>query len=276
MSTVPLPITDRVRLNDDREIPTIGFGTYRLTGEAGHRAMVDAIDAGYRHVDTATFYNNETEVGRAIRDSGVPRKNFWITTKLWNTDHDRPRHALEQSLSRLGTDYVDLWLIHWPVKERLDSWKMMERAQDEGLARSIGVSNFLMPHLKELLAVANVVPAVNQIELSPFLYGTRAGDIAACSEAGIAVQAYSPVTRGTRLDDPVLTGIANEVNATPAQVLLRWCIQHEFIPLPRSSNRERVRENLNLGGFRLSEKQMNTLDTLDQGLTVSWDPTTTL
>lgn len=260
-------------LADGRRIPSIGFGTYRLApGPLAYGAVAEALSAGYRHVDTATFYRNEADVGRALRDSGLPRDDVWVTSKLWNDDHGDPRRALERSLAELGLDSVDLWLMHWPVDQRLRSWRVMEAAQREGLARSIGVSNFLAPHLAELLAVADVPPVVDQIEMSPFLYGTRADTVAAAREAGIVVEAYSPLTKGARLEHPVVRRIAAGVRATPAQVLVRWCLQRGFVALPRSSNPERIRANLGALTVVLPEPAMAELDALDEGLTTGWDP----
>jgi diketogulonate reductase-like aldo/keto reductase len=262
-------------LNDGRRLPAVGFGTYQLPpGRTTRSAVLTALEAGYRHIDTATIYRNEADVGAAIREFGIAREDVWVTTKLWNGDHGAPLRALRASLDRLRLDHVDLWLMHWPTPERLASWKLMVQARDEGLARSIGVSNFLAGHLTELHRASEVVPAVNQIELSPFLLGTRADTVRLCAEQGIVVEAYSPLTKGAKLNHPVLTGIAGAHGITPAQVLLRWCLQHGFVTLPRSSNPARIRENLDLDGFELSTSDMSTLDELDEGLTTGWDPAT--
>ncbi|WP_419992893.1 aldo/keto reductase [Streptomyces boninensis] len=265
--------TSTVELNDGRHLPALGFGTYLLApGSTTRDAVRTALDAGYRHLDTATVYGNEQDVGAAVRDSGLDREDVWITTKLWNADHARPLAALETSLAKLGVDSVDLWLMHWPVRHRLDSWKAMVRAREEGLARSIGVSNFLTPHLTELAANSDVVPAVNQIELSPFLYTTREDTIRACRDAGIAIEAYSPLTKGARLQHPALAEVAAHHGVTPAQVLLRWSLQRDFIPLPRSQNPGRIRANADVDGFTLTAEELRLLDALDEGLTTGWDP----
>jgi diketogulonate reductase-like aldo/keto reductase len=268
-----------VTLNDGRQVPAIGFGTYRLSpGPQTRDAVTVALEAGYRHIDTATVYGNETDVGTALRASGLPRDDVWVTTKLWNDDHggDRPLRALDASLRRLGLAYVDLWLMHWPVADRLASWRTMQRARDAGLARSIGVSNFLAPHLAEVLVDSDVAPAVNQIELSPFLFGTRADTVAYATQRDIAIEAYSPLTKGARLADPSLAAIGERHGVTPAQVLLRWSLQRGWIPLPRSSNPARIRANLAVDGFALDEQEMVELDSLDEGLTTGWDPARTL
>jgi diketogulonate reductase-like aldo/keto reductase len=225
-------------------------------------------------VDTAAAYRNEADVGAAIRASGLPPESVWVTTKLANGDQGAgtARRAFEASLERLGTDGVDLYLLHWPHELRLESWRVLEQLHAEGLARSIGVSNFLARHLDELLAHADVPPSVNQIELSPFLHAARGDTLARCAEAGIAVEAYSPLTKGRRLDDPTVEGIAREVARTPAQVLIRWSLQKGFVVLPRSSNRGRIAENAGVFDFSLDEAQMGRLDGLDEGLTTGWDP----
>jgi diketogulonate reductase-like aldo/keto reductase len=266
---------ESVTLRDGRRMPAIGFGTYMIpSGGPTAKIVAVALDLGYRHIDTAAIYGNEADVGDAVRGSGLDRDEIWVTTKLWNADHGggAPLRALEASLRRLRMDYVDLWLMHWPVPPRLASWQVMERAVDSGLAKSIGVSNFLVPHLTELLEACRVPPAVNQIELSPFLLGTRADTVRVCQEAGIVVAAYSPLTKGLRLSHHVVRAIAGEVNAEPAQVLLRWCLQHGFVTLPRTSDPGRARVNLSLRSFELSPEQMRRLDELDEGLTTGWDP----
>lgn len=267
------PAARWVMLNDGRRIPRIGFGTCRL--EPGHRtrdAVVAALKAGYRHVDTAAAYQNEADVGAAVRAAGVPRGDIWITTKLWNDDHggDRPLHALEASLRRLGMEYVDLWLMHWPVPDRLQTWRTMRRARAEGLTRSIGVSNFLASHLAEIVVDSDCTPAVDQIELSPFLFGTRADTVSYARQRGIVIEASGPLTKGRRLRDPLVATIAASHGVSAAQVLLRWSVQRGFVPLPRSSIVERIRANLDLGGFALTEREMAELDALNGGLGVRW------
>jgi diketogulonate reductase-like aldo/keto reductase len=265
----------RIALADGRAIPQLGFGVFRiLPGGATQRAVSTALAAGYRHVDTAAAYGNEADVGQAIRASGLPSGSVWVTTKLANADQGAAtaRRAFEASLARLGFDFVDLYLLHWPHERRLESWRVLEQLHEEGLARSIGVSNFLVRHLDELLAHASVPPAVNQIELHPFLHRTRADTLRRCTDAGIVVEAYSPLTKGRRLGDPTVAAVAAEVGRTPAQVLLRWSLQRGFVPLPRSSNPARIAENAAVFDFALDDTQVSALDTLDEGFVTSWDP----
>jgi diketogulonate reductase-like aldo/keto reductase len=231
------------------------------------------LQLGYRHVDTARVYANEGDVGEAIRSSGIPRKEIFVTTKLWNDDqgYDSALKAFDASLKRLTLDYVDLYLLHWPVPHRrLDSWRALEKIAQEGRAKAIGVSNFLKPHLEELLARAQVVPAVNQIELSPFLQ--RRETRAFCARQGIAIEAYSPLTKGKRLKNPVVVEVAKNVGRTAAQVLLRWNLQHDAIVLPKSTRKERILENASLFDFELNADAMGRLDGLEENLVTGWDP----
>ena len=272
-----LTIRSTIRLNNGVEIPRLGLGVYRAAAGAETRnAVLWALEAGYRHVDTAAAYGNEADVGRAIRESGIPRANVFVTTKLWNDDHgyDAALAAFDASLERLGFDYVDLYLIHWPVPElRLESWRALERLYEEGRARAIGVSNYMVQHLEELLAHCTVVPAVNQIELTPWSWRTRRDVVELCRAHGIALEAYSPLTKGRRLDDPVLRTVAERVGRTPAQVLIRWALQRDLIVIPKSANRGRIRENADVFDFTLSPADMERLEALDEGLVTGWDPT---
>jgi methylglyoxal/glyoxal reductase len=264
-----------IPLRDGRAIPQLGFGVFQIApGGDTQRAVAAALGAGYRHVDTAAVYRNEADVGAVIRSSGLESGSVWVTTKLANGDQGvaTARRAFEASLERLGMDAVDLYLLHWPHERRLESWRVLEQLQGEGLARSIGVSNFLVRHLDELLAHANVPPAVNQIELSPFLYRSREDTLRRCAEERIAVEAYSPLTKGRRLDDSTVAAIAAEVGRTPAQVLIRWSLQKGFVVLPRSSNATRIVENASVFDFALDDDQMAALDALDEGLTTGWNP----
>lgn len=255
-------------------IPQVGLGVWQSPrGETTREAVRAALRVGYRHVDTAMIYGNEADVGQGVRDGGVPRERVFVTTKLWNADqgYDSALRAFDASLARLGLEYVDLYLLHWPVAgKRLDSWRALERLHEDGRARAIGVSNFLVPHLEELLAHANVVPAVNQIELSPFLQ--RRDTVAFCRSKGIVVEAYSPLTRGKRLGEATVVATARAVQRSPAQVLLRWGIQHGLVVLPKSTRAERIAENGALFDFTLNASAMAKLDALEQGLVTGWDP----
>ena len=274
------PMTDvstaKVTLRSGRAMPQIGLGVWQApAGTVTQNAVLTAIRLGYRHVDTARIYGNEKGVGVAVRESGLPREELFVTTKLWNDDHgyDAALRAFDASLSRLGLEYVDLYLVHWPVPEkRRETWRAMEHIAKEGRAKSIGVSNYLVPHLEELLGETEQPPEVNQIELHPFLQ--HAPTRALCAKHGIVVQAYSPLTRGKRLDDEVLRGIARRIERTPAQVVLRWGIQKGHVILPKSVREERMRENAALFDFTLDDEAMRKLDALEDGAAVAWDPRT--
>jgi diketogulonate reductase-like aldo/keto reductase len=264
-----------ITLREGRAIPQLGFGVFQIPpGKDTQAAVEAALAAGYRHVDTAAVYRNEADVGAAIRASGLAPGSVWVTTKLANADQGAAtaRRAFDASLERLGLDAVDLYLLHWPHERRLESWRVLEQLHAEGLARSIGISNFLVRHLEELLARASVPPAVNQIELSPFLYRSREDTLRRCAEEGVVVEAYSPLTKGRRLDDSTVASIAAEVGRTPAQVLIRWSLQKGFVVLPRSSNAGRIAENAAVFDFTLDDAQIGALDALDEGLTTGWDP----
>ncbi len=260
-------------LSTGQRIPQVGLGVWQAPRGDARTAVAAALRVGYRHVDTAMIYRNEADVGQAVRESGIPRSEIFVTTKLWNADqgYESALQAFDASLARLGLDYVDLYLIHWPVpRKRLDSWRALERLFEEKRARAIGVSNFLKPHLEELLARARVVPAINQIELTPFLQ--RRETVALCRDRGIVVEAYSPLTRGLRLAHPAVVEIARIAKRTPAQVLLRWGVQHGFVVLPKSVSQARIAENVALFDFELDAAAMTRLDALEEGLTTGWDP----
>jgi diketogulonate reductase-like aldo/keto reductase len=264
-----------IALRDGRSLPQLGFGVFQIPpGRRTQAAVETALAVGYRHVDTAAVYRNEADVGAAIRASGLEPSSVWVTTKLANSDQGEAtaRRAFEASLARLGLDAVDLYLLHWPHGLSLESWRVLEQLHAEGLARSIGVSNFLVRHLDELLAQASVAPTVNQIELSPFLYRSREDTLRRCGAEGIAIEAYSPLTKGRRLNDSTVEAVAGEVGRAPAQVLIRWSLQKGLVPLPRSSNASRIAENAAVFDFALDDDQVARLDALDQGLTTGWDP----
>jgi diketogulonate reductase-like aldo/keto reductase len=266
--------TTRLALLTGAQIPQLGFGVWEVPAGATTRDSVTAaLELGYRHVDTARVYGNEADVGAAIRAGSVPRDQVFVTTKLWNNDHgyDEALRELDASLGRLGMDYVDLYLIHWPVPgKRRDSWRAFERAFADGKARAIGVSNYMVPHLRELLGEAKIVPHVNQIELSPFLQ--RRDTCALCREHGIVIEAYCPLTQGKRLADPRLAAVARRVGRTPAQVLLRWSIEHGNVVLSRSIRRDHIAENAAVFDFALDAAAMAELDALEEGLATAWDP----
>jgi len=210
-------------LNNNTKIPLIGFGTWQITGQDAYEAVTAALKAGYRHIDTAMIYHNEEEVGRAIVDSGINREELSITTKLWNDDHDDVQTAFDTSLKKLGLEYVDLYLMHWPVETRLDAYSKMEAIYESGKAKAIGVSNFTERHLSELLMNSKIVPVVNQVEFNPFLNQKELKIL--CENKRITLEAYSPLTHANKLDDEKLQSIASHYDKSPAQILLRWAVQ---------------------------------------------------
>lgn len=265
----------RIPLNDGHAIPVLGLGVWQATpGRVTREAVRYALQLGYRHVDTARIYGNEGDVGQALRESGVPREEVFVVTKLWNQDHGlaRARRAFEDSLAVLGLDYVDLFLIHWPVeRRRLESWKALEEFKREGRARSIGVSNYTVRHLDELMQHAEAPPAVNQVEFHPFLAQDEL--LARCREHRIVLTAYSPLAHGEGLDDPTLAAIAARHGKTTAQVMIRWAIQRGTSVIPKSIRRERIHENALVFDFELGADEMRQIDGLDRGLRTCWDPT---
>jgi diketogulonate reductase-like aldo/keto reductase len=264
----------QVQLNNGVNIPQVGLGVWQAGGGT-KRAVLAALAAGYRHLDTAAVYGNEVQVGAAIAESGVPREQVFVTSKLWNQDHgyDKALRAYDTSLKRLKLDYLDLYLVHWPVPDlRPESWRALEQLAADKRVRSIGVSNFMTPHLQELTKVAKQLPAVNQIELTPFLQ--RQETVALCRELGITLAAYSPLTRGQRLGHPVVVELATLVARSPAQVLLRWGIQKGFVILPKSVQAARIAENAALFDFTLDDAAMQRLDALEEGLVTGWNPET--
>jgi diketogulonate reductase-like aldo/keto reductase len=248
-------------LNDGIEIPTLGLGVWQVAaGAECEDAVRFALELGYRHIDTAQAYGNEESVGKAVRDSGVPREQVFITTKFYPGGDD-PAAAVEGSLRRLQVDYVDLYIIHWPQGGPTWAWRGMELTKERRHARSIGVSNFSSAELDELQAVANVTPSVNQVQFSPFEYRRRLQE--RCERQQIAIEAYSPLGTGRHLGDSVVAKIADEVGRSPAQVLVRWCLQRGTIVLPKSTHRERIAENGEVFDFELSEADIAALDALD-------------
>lgn len=268
-------LSSTVTLRSGVAMPRLGLGVWQTApGPETRAAVTAALRAGYRLVDTARTYRNEEDVGAAVRESGVPRGEVFVTTKLWNSDHgyDATLRACDESLRRLGLDQLDLYLIHWPVERlRHDSWRAMERILADGKARSIGVSNYTVRHLEELLSRAKTPPDVNQVELSPFL--NQQALLAFCAKAGIQVEAYGPLVRGHKMDHPVVKRVAEAHRRTPAQVLIRWSLQHGLVTIPKSAREERIRENADVFGWELAPADMAALDALDEGYRTSWDPT---
>lgn len=253
-------------------IPWLGLGVWQAPRGVAYQAVRDAIELGYRHIDTAKAYANEADVGRAIRESGVPRDQIFVTTKLWNADHgyEQAKRACATSLAALGLDYVDLYLIHWPEKKRHDSWRALVDLKHDGKCRAIGVSNFTIAHLDELARASDVVPAVNQVEFHPFLF--QRALLERCASAKIQLEAYSPLTRGQRIAHPTVVAIAARLGRTPAQVLIRWAIEHQVVVIPKSVHRARIEENANVFDFAIPPEELAELDALDEGLRTCWDP----
>jgi 2,5-diketo-D-gluconate reductase A len=249
-------------LSDGHAMPLLGLGVWQVPdGPECEQSVRWALELGYRHIDTAQAYGNEASVGRALRDSGVPRDEVFITTKFY-PGNDDPAAEAERSLERLGIDQIDLYIIHWPQGGATWAWPGMERARERGLARSIGISNFSVAELDELLGVANSPPVVNQVQFSPFAF--RRGLLEACEERGVAVVAYSTLGTGEHLGDERIGEIAERAGRTPAQVLLRWCLQRDVLVIPKSTHRERIEENAQLFDFELSDDAMAALDALDE------------
>jgi 2,5-diketo-D-gluconate reductase A len=259
-----------VHLNDGTTIPQLGFGVFLVPPAETQATVEQALEVGYRHLDTAQMYRNEAGVGAAIAASGIPRDELYVTTKLNNGFHrpDDARRAFAESLEKLGLDRVDLFLIHWPLPTRYDgdyvsTWSTLVELQKEGGATSVGVSNFEPDHLERIIAETGATPAVNQIEVHPFLLNEAAR--AADAKHGIATEAWSPIARGRVNDDPTIGEIAARVGRTPAQVTLRWHLQRGDIVFPKSMKVERMRENFDVFGFELSDDDLATLGTLDEG-----------
>jgi diketogulonate reductase-like aldo/keto reductase len=248
-------------LADGNEIPLLGLGVWQVPdGPECENAVRWALELGYRHIDTAQAYGNEASVGRALRDSGVPREEVFITTKF-NPRRADPEAEARRSLERLGVEQVDLYIVHWPGGGPTWAWDGMQRAHAAGHARSIGVSNYSVAQIDEVLGAGDVPPVVNQVQFSPFEY--RRGLLEACEERGVAIEAYSPLGTGRHLDDPEVREVADRVGRTPAQVLIRWCVQRALIVLPKSTHRERIGANAQVFDFDLSDEDMAALDALD-------------
>ncbi len=268
-------IDSKVELNNGVEMPYLGLGVYLLSpGYEANEALTYALEVGYRLIDTASFYGNEYDIGKVVRESSIPREQIIVTTKLWNSDHgyDNAIKAYNESLITLGLDYIDLYLIHWPVEGlRYDSWRALEKLYEEGKCRAIGVSNYTIKHLQELIDQSKTIPAVNQVEFSPFLYQEEL--LKFCKEHGIQLEAYSPLTRGNKFSNKIVMRLARKHQKTPAQILLRWALEHGVVVIPKSANKKRIWENANIFKFSLDEKDMQLLNNLNENYRVSWDPT---
>ena len=267
-------IENKVVLNNGVEMPLLGLGIY-APGQKNEvsQAVRWALETGYRMIDTASVYQNEEEVGQGLQDSGIPRDAVFITSKVWNDDqgYDSTLRAYDQSLKRLQTDYLDLYLIHWPVREkRQETWRALETLYSEKRVRAIGVSNYYEPHLNELFTYATVVPAVNQFEQSPFLY--RPELLSYCREKGIQPEGYSPLVRGQEESNQVLEAIAQKHDKSTYQVLIRWALQQGIVTIPKSTNQARIQANFDVWDFDMTEEEMAKLNVLNANIRVAEDP----
>lgn len=267
-------IKDCTVLNNGLEMPWLGFGVFQVDeGEEVEQAVRHALETGYRSIDTAAVYKNERGVGKAIRESGVPREDIFLTTKVWNSDQREQRTlaAFEESLERLQTDYVDLYLVHWPVAGCYqETWQVMQEIYENGSTKAIGVSNFMIHHLQDILADGQMVPAVNQVEFHPYL--VQPDLLKFCQSYQIQLEAWAPIVKGEIVNEPLAQKIAEKYGKTPVQVALRWDLQHEVVTIPKSITPHRIAENADIFDFELSETEMKGLDALDKGYRTGPDP----
>lgn len=263
-----MDISSEITLNNGVKIPILGLGTWQSRGEQSEKAVTWALEAGYRHIDTAMAYVNEKWIGKAIKKSRIERDELFITTKLWIWDFEpiKALKAINLSLEKLKLNYIDLYLVHWPAEGYLDIWKTMEQILAEGKTRAIGVSNFMVHHLDRIMSNANIIPAVNQVEFTPYHYNKELLDF--CKKYEIKIEAYSPLTRGLKFDDPKLVKIATRYSKTAAQVLIRWGLQLGLIEIPKSTNKNHIIENSSVFDFKLSKADMNKLCSLNENLRV--------
>ncbi len=254
-------------------MPLLGLGVYDMYGREAEQAVLWALETGYRLIDTAEMYDNEAEIGNAIRESSINRNEIFVTTKVNNNAHgfDKTLRAFDVSMQKLNIEYIDLYMVHWPIKQgRKETWLALEKIYSEGRVKAIGVANYLEPFLTELQSYASVVPAVNQVEFSPYLYLKDL--LGVCEQKNIQLQAYTPLVRGLRMSDPKLLVLAKKYNKTPAQIILRWAMQHGVSSIPKSVNLGRIQENFAIFDFQISPNDMNLMDNFDENLRVVDDP----
>jgi methylglyoxal/glyoxal reductase len=266
-----LPVT--TTLNNGITMPLLGLGVYDMYHSQAEDAVLTALETGYRLIDTASMYNNEKEIGNGVLKSGLPRKDLFITSKVNNADqgYDATLKAFETSCKKLQMDYVDLYLVHWPIKgKRKDTWKALETLYENKQVRAIGVANYLLPFLEELQTYANIVPAVNQVEFSPYLYLKDL--LFYCTQHTIQLQSYTPLVRGKKMNDPKLVQLAAKYNKTPAQIILRWNIELNVSAIPKSATASRIKENFDIFDFELSKEDMEFIKTFNENLRVVDDP----
>jgi diketogulonate reductase-like aldo/keto reductase len=271
-------ISATITLNNGIPMPRFGLGVLHIAdGSDAANAVVTAIEAGYRLIDTASIYHNEAGVGKALREAGVPREDIFLTTKVWNADqgYEPAKQAFQSSLERLGVDYVDLYLIHWPgpdPERMLDTWRALESIYAGGKARAIGLSNFQVPHLEQLLEHVEIMPAVNQVEIHPHLQQSELVEY--CQENGIQVEAWRPIMKGEVMGIPEMTEIGQKYGKNPVQVTLRWLLQRDLIVIPKSENPLRIRENADIFDFELTHEEIEQIKALDQDRRLGPDPFT--
>ncbi|MCZ8344064.1 MAG: aldo/keto reductase [Leptospira sp.] len=268
-----LNIDSTLITNQSIPVPVLGLGVWKSKPNECYQAVLSALEFGYRHIDTAAIYGNESDVGRAIKDSSIPRNQIFLVTKLWNADqgYDSSFIALDRSLEKLGTDYVDMYLIHFPVTgKRLASWKALGEIQKSGKARSIGVSNFMVNHLEELIKESGTVPAMNQVEYHPFLQDQSLKEY--CKKQNILLEAYSPLAHGSKLEDPRLSELAKKYNKSNAQILIRWSLESGNVVIPKSKSKERIKENALVFDFELEESDKSLIDSWSENFRTCWDP----
>jgi len=275
MNTTNLTINTELELNNGVKIPLFGLGTWDLRGKVGFKILKWALKSGYRLIDTATYYENEKVIGKAITQSKIPREDIFVTSKVWIDDlgYKKTLDAFNNSLKAFNSSYIDLYLIHWPVKEkRKQAWKVMEQLYKEGKIRAIGVSNFAIHHLEEFLAEFEIIPAVNQVEYNAFLYQKELLEY--CNSKNIKLEAYRPITGGRKLDNNKLLEISKKYNKSTAQILIRWLLQQEIITIPRTSKKIRILENANVFDFNISNEDMNKIASLNENFRTTWDTNT--
>lgn len=267
-------LIDCTTLNNGVQMPWLGFGVFQMEpGEETERSVKTALRAGYRSLDTASIYGNEASVGKAIQESGLRRADLFITTKVWNSDlgHESTLKAFDRSLKKLQMDYLDLYLIHWPVVDRyLEAWRAMEKLYADGVVRAIGLSNFLVHHIEDILEVCEVRPSVNQIEFHPLLRQKSLHDF--CIENQIQLEAWAPLIQGEGLRHPTIVELSKKYRKTPAQILIRWDLQHEVVTIPKSSTPSRIVDNVNVFDFAISAEDMGLIDALDENRRIGPDP----
>ncbi|MHA1146624.1 MAG: aldo/keto reductase [Promethearchaeota archaeon] len=267
-------VLNSLKLNNGIEIPILGLGTWMLSDKEAYQSVKWALDIGYRLIDTATIYGNERKIGEVLKETNIPRDELFITTKVWDTDqgYDSTLAAFGKSLKKLKIDYVDLYLIHWPAKKRNETWRALEYLYNEGWTRAIGVSNFTIRHLKELLKNSSTIPVINQVEFSPFLFQKELRDF--CLAQNIQMEAYASLTRTQKFSNPTLKAIAEKYGKTSPQILIRWGIQHNIIQIPKSANLDHLKSNFDVFDFTISEEDMKKLNNLHEDYRIVTDPST--